>query len=147
MPVSCHQITRPDRCGTMRWKPALNAFAITSADRGDLLNETAGNTVPETDPWSARPKGAIGGFKPKTSAVEQRTLVELRGFEPLTFSLRTRRATNCAIAPWTRKRYQPRPTRLSRGRRTTYRHYAPALRRLARPASVQRIAGRLLLGR
>ena len=25
--------------------------------------------------------------------------VELRGFEPLTFSLRTRRATNCAIAP------------------------------------------------
>ena len=27
--------------------------------------------------------------------------VELRGFEPLTFSLRTRRATNCAIAPLT----------------------------------------------
>ena len=27
-------------------------------------------------------------------------LVELRGFEPLTFSLRTRRATNCATAPW-----------------------------------------------
>ena len=26
-------------------------------------------------------------------------MVELRGFEPLTFSLRTRRATNCAIAP------------------------------------------------
>jgi hypothetical protein len=25
--------------------------------------------------------------------------VELRGFEPLTFSLRTRRATGCAIAP------------------------------------------------
>ena len=28
-----------------------------------------------------------------------RRWVELRGFEPLTFSLRTRRATNCAIAP------------------------------------------------
>src|SRR5918995_1615756 len=27
------------------------------------------------------------------------TMVELRGLEPLTFSLRTRRATNCAIAP------------------------------------------------
>src|SRR5688572_30745198 len=27
--------------------------------------------------------------------------VELRGFEPLTFSLRTRRATDCAIAPET----------------------------------------------
>jgi hypothetical protein len=26
-------------------------------------------------------------------------VVELRGFEPLTFSLRTRRATNCATAP------------------------------------------------
>jgi site-specific DNA recombinase len=28
------------------------------------------------------------------------TLVELRGIEPLTFSMRTRRATNCATAPW-----------------------------------------------
>ena len=27
------------------------------------------------------------------------SLVELRGIEPLTFSMRTRRATNCAIAP------------------------------------------------
>ena len=27
------------------------------------------------------------------------SVVELRGFEPLTFSLRTRRATNCATAP------------------------------------------------
>jgi site-specific DNA recombinase len=27
------------------------------------------------------------------------TLVELRGFEPLTYSMRTSRATNCAIAP------------------------------------------------
>jgi hypothetical protein len=27
-------------------------------------------------------------------------LVELRGIEPRTFSLRTRRATNCATAPW-----------------------------------------------
>ena len=33
-------------------------------------------------------------------ACSRKTLwVELRGFEPLTFSLRTRRATNCAIAP------------------------------------------------
>jgi hypothetical protein len=30
-----------------------------------------------------------------------RQKVELRGLEPLTFSLRTRRATNCAIAPRT----------------------------------------------
>ena len=31
-------------------------------------------------------------------------MVELRGFEPLTFSLRTRRATNCATAPCARER-------------------------------------------
>ncbi len=31
-------------------------------------------------------------------------MVELRGFEPLTFSLRTRRATNCATAPCARRR-------------------------------------------
>ena len=45
------------------------------------------------------PKGnthiKIGNVSCKT------TMVELRGFEPLTFSLRTRRATNCAIAPRT----------------------------------------------
>jgi hypothetical protein len=40
----------------MRWKPALNAFAITFADRFPsstrrrLLMETAGNTVNEIDP-------------------------------------------------------------------------------------------------
>jgi site-specific DNA recombinase len=28
-----------------------------------------------------------------------RSVVELRGFEPLTYSMRTSRATNCAIAP------------------------------------------------
>jgi site-specific DNA recombinase len=30
--------------------------------------------------------------------------VELRGFEPLTYSMRTSRATNCAIAPDTGSR-------------------------------------------
>lgn len=34
--------------------------------------------------------------------------MELRGIEPLTYSMRTSRATNCAIAPDTeRKGYQP----------------------------------------
>ena len=37
-------------------------------------------------------------------------LVELRGFEPLTFSLRTRRATNCATAP-ERRAYRREGTR------------------------------------
>lgn len=30
---------------------------------------------------------------------EVATVVELRGIEPLTYSMRTSRATNCAIAP------------------------------------------------
>lgn len=38
------------------------------------------------------------------------SLVELRGIEPLTFSMRTRRATNCAIAPSAGTGYQPRGT-------------------------------------
>ena len=52
---------------------------------------------------------------PKLKAVMPRhkagasPLVELRGFEPLTFSLRTRRATNCAIAP----RYSQKPKRVT----------------------------------
>ena len=43
----------------MRWKPALNAFAITFADRfrRDLLIKIAGNTFREIDPElpSSRP--------------------------------------------------------------------------------------------
>src|ERR1700709_1554570 len=38
-----------------------------------------------------------------------RLWVELRGFEPLTFSLRTRRATNCATAPSAEEKLPPRP--------------------------------------
>ena len=41
-------------------------------------------------------------YKKPTSAIGCRPVVELGGFEPPTFSLRTRRATNCAIAPRTR---------------------------------------------
>ena len=35
--------------------------------------------------------------------------MELRGIEPLTFSMRTRRATNCAIAPRHPRRRRCRP--------------------------------------
>ena len=73
----------------------------TSADRVALERLNCGATP-----------GAQAGRNPVNDTVEivsekpnvppcQRalTLVELRGFEPLTFSLRTRRATNCATAP------------------------------------------------
>ena len=40
-------------------------------------------------------------YKKTTSAIGCQPVVELGGFEPPTFSLRTRRATNCAIAPRT----------------------------------------------
>ena len=46
------------------------------------------------------------------------TMVELRGLEPLTFSLRTRRATNCAIAPRTGWADQHRDFTTVRQRRT-----------------------------
>ncbi len=40
-------------------------------------------------------------LRPMAGGSNMTLLVELRGFEPLTFSLRTRRATSCAIAPST----------------------------------------------
>lgn len=42
---------------------------------------------------------AFQGLVFADGAADPSGLVELRGFEPLTFSLRTRRATNCATAP------------------------------------------------
>ena len=47
------------------------------------------------------PQRHTQAYKKPTSAIGCRPVVELGGFEPPTFSLRTRRATNCAIAPRT----------------------------------------------
>ena len=55
------------------------------------------------------------------------TMVELRGLEPLTFSLRTRRATSCAIAPRTSGPDQHRDLTTVRLRQTL------AILRLRRP--------------
>ena len=46
------------------------------------------------------------GVGSSTEIYERGSDVELRGFEPLTPSLRTRCATNCATAPWWTKGYQ-----------------------------------------
>jgi len=54
------------------------------------------------------PKDAVGGMSASATLLERiargegsskATMVELRGFEPLTSSMRTKRATNCAKAP------------------------------------------------
>lgn len=60
-------------------------------------------TDTHTTPTPHTTKAPTGG-KPPVRASEKgvramTNLVELRGIEPLTFSMRTRRATNCAIAP------------------------------------------------
>jgi hypothetical protein len=47
--------------------------------------------------WLLVVVGAVEDHVGKGSSLVRR--VELRGFEPLAFSMRTRRATNCATAP------------------------------------------------
>jgi hypothetical protein len=60
-------------------------------------------------PGAQPPAGGVGGLAPHSDAITgngERTPranvpypVELRGIEPLTYSMRTSRATNCATAP------------------------------------------------
>ncbi len=96
------------RAGTVKLIPATNAIPP-----GRRLNEPAAMII----------QGAHSGDEGKKAKRERPTsfdvahsrnqtvwgklcaanCVELGGFEPPTFSLRTRRATNCAIAPYIRK--------------------------------------------
>ena len=66
----------------------------SSNNRPDTHNQGNTKTLQENLPEGNK-QIKFGDVSCKT------TMVELRGFEPLTFSLRTRRATNCAIAPRT----------------------------------------------
>ena len=72
----------------------------TSADRAglDRLNRRGhtGAHVRRSSPNDTSRFAVVVGVAPCQS---QLWMVELRGLEPLTFSLRTRRATGCAIAP------------------------------------------------
>jgi site-specific DNA recombinase len=81
-------------------------FAVLSATRKQSwarnhleINNTGEPGVP-MEP-KAGPPGVVAVFvvdgSSRAGLVELR--VELRGFEPLTYSMRTSRATNCAIAP------------------------------------------------
>ena len=66
---------------------------LTAAVRGAIARQHAA----QGQAAKCRRKDSGGIEDARVSNVD--LLVELRGFEPLTFSLRTRRATNCATAP------------------------------------------------
>src|SRR5690349_12954656 len=76
--------------------------------------------------------------------------VELRGFEPLTFSLRTRRATNCATAPSAEEKLPPDLTLSESGyldlRRTGVSRLAPERSHLNHRGHSERRAPRPPLG-
>ncbi len=56
--------------------------------------------IPQQPPTAEQDQGAETGLPVPTPVVRVLShLVELRGIEPRTFSMRTRRATNCATAP------------------------------------------------
>ena len=62
--------------------------------------------------WSPQPVVALNNHATHLSTMTRLiTLVELRGFEPLTFCMPCRRATNCAIAPRTPQLYRGRNDR------------------------------------
>ena len=58
-------------------------------------------TPAATKHYSNRHRNTTPGIQKTDIRIGCRPVVELGGFEPPTFSLRTRRATNCAIAPRT----------------------------------------------
>ena len=90
--------------------------ASTAATSRSSTTGTAAHTAAHPDQAAARTSATQLPNNPKTLQEElpegdthihvgdvscKSLVVELRGFEPLTFSLRTRRATSCAIAPST----------------------------------------------
>ena len=86
---------------------ALTAGSTPEVARSTAHAATARHSGPETP--KAAPKGGVAelqnlwldlpGDVYEDADCSKPLMVELRGFEPLAFSLRTRRATNCATAP------------------------------------------------
>lgn len=77
-------------------------FAELSATKKAVMDGQYMQTQNTGDPGApAKTKTGLPGLAGIFSAggSSKTVLVELRGIEPLTFSMRTRRATNCAIAP------------------------------------------------
>ena len=78
--------------------PSLQARVWRSRGRP---GPTAPGTPAATKHHSNRHRNTTPGIEKTDIRIGCRPVVELGGFEPPTFSLRTRRATNCAIAPRT----------------------------------------------
>ena len=102
-PGRASRSTTPSRrlaCGDLAGGPPPTGTHSGPAHQGKPRGgrNTSGATS-NTAPGTTTPRQA---YKKPTSAIGCRPVVELGGFEPPTFSLRTRRATNCAIAPRTR---------------------------------------------
>ena len=83
-----------------------NLYARTNDQSKRLANQalTNGIEIGEDETASIRLAEPFAALAPTPASTDVRcsstsSIVELRGFEPLTFSLRTRRATNCAKAP------------------------------------------------
>ena len=72
------------------------------AERSEALASRAAGPSGARNTSGNKHRTNAQAYKKPTSAIGCRPVVELGGFEPPTFSLRTRRATNCAIAPRTR---------------------------------------------
>ena len=89
------------RTGTATISPVASTTTCSSALTADFTARTATTQLPSNQK-TLQEELPEGGTHIHLGDVSCKSLVvELRGFEPLTFSLRTRRATSCAIAPST----------------------------------------------
>ena len=86
--------------------PVERVVLVAAAVQGVLLDPAAdlvddlGPELHDMEGVEDRDRvGQLVADRVGVAAERPASLVELRGFEPLTFSLRTRRATNCATAP------------------------------------------------
>ena len=99
-PGRASRSTTPSRrlaCGDLAGGPPPTGTHSGRAPQRSARNTSGATSNTTTGTTPTRP-----GIQKTDIRIGCRPVVELGGFEPPTFSLRTRRATNCAIAPRTR---------------------------------------------
>ncbi len=77
-------------------QPFADLHAVATAKEP---SQPGGNPIRDRQRIRTNKNGPTLPSSLKVTGSSKTALVELRGIEPLTFSMRTRRATNCAIAP------------------------------------------------